>query len=173
MRLITLAFLLTLSGNSNSQTKNPFLKLKFDKVFICDFENDGEHDYPLVNEKGQWTNIVKKSAKLDPLTTSKLITKLGDKQSYGQTHADCFEPHFGIVFFKEGKDVAEVEICLDCNVLSPTLIIPAQNQGKAGHGKEVYYTHGGMSKQFRRFINGLIKQYNFSHPMEAGLHWDK
>jgi hypothetical protein len=173
MRLFTLVFLLVLSGISNGQTKNPFQSLRFDKVIVCDFENDGEHDDPLVNEKGQLTNIVKKSAQPDRLTTSRLITKLGDKQSYGQTHAECFEPHFGIVFYKAAKAVAEVQICLSCNVLSSTLIIPAQKQGKAGHGKNIYYTHDGMSKPFRRFINGLITQYKFSHPIEPGYHYDQ
>jgi hypothetical protein len=163
MRFITMAILLAFTGNLKAQIINPFLSLKFDKVIVCDFENDGEHDYPLVNEKGQLTNIVKKSAQLDKVTISKLITKLGDKQSYGQGHAECFEPHFGVIFYKGAKEVAEVQICLSCNVLSSTLTIPAQKQGKAGHGKDVYYNLDGMSKQFRGFINGLIKQYNFSH----------
>ena len=165
-RMITLAFLLTVNGKSIGQTKNPFLPLNADKVIICDFENDGEHDLPLLNEKGQWTNIVKKKVQLDPSTTTRLVSMLGDRLSYGQPHAECFEPHFGIIFFKGGKNVAAVEICLDCNVLSSTLLIAAQNQGKVGHGKEVYYTHDGMSNPFRRFINGLIKKYNFSHPIK-------
>ena len=173
MRLIAMVFLLTLTINSSGQTKNPFQSLKFDKAIICDFESDGEHDYPLVNEKGQLAAFVKKSVQPDRLTTSQLVSKLGDKQSYGQVHADCDEPHFGIIFYKAGKDVAEVKICLGCNVLSPSLLIPAQNQGKVGHGKNAYYTRTGMSKQFRRFINALIKKYNFSHPVEAGSGFDK
>jgi len=163
MRLITLAFLLAFTGTSIAETKNPFLSLKFDKVIICDFESDGEHDYPLVNEKGQLTDIVKKSAQLDALTTSKLVAKLGDKLSYGHGHAECFEPHFGVIFYKAAKVVAEVQICLSCNVLNSTLIIPAQKQGKAGHGKDIYYNLDGMSKPFRQFINEIIKQYKFSH----------
>jgi len=31
----------------------------------------------------------------------------------------------------------------------------------------------GMSKEFRQFINGLVKEHNFSHPIEAGLRYDK
>ena len=173
MRLIILAFILALNGNSNGQTKNPFLSLKFDKVIICDFENDGEHDYPLTNEKGQLTSIVKKSVQLDPSTASKLIAKLGEKQSYGQGHAECYEPHFGIVFYKGPKAVADVKICLDCNVLSPSILIPAQFQGKVGHGKHAYYIRDGMSKQFRHFINILVRRYKFSHPIETGSHYDK
>jgi hypothetical protein len=100
MQLITLVLLLALTVNSTRQTKNPFLLLKYNKVIICDFENDGEHDYALVNEKGQLTGIVKKSAQLSQPTISQLITKLGDRQSYGQIHADCNEPHLGIIFYK-------------------------------------------------------------------------
>ena len=83
MRFITLAIVLAISIESIGQSKNPFLFLNPDKVIICDFENDGEHDLPLLNEKGQWTNIVKKKVQLDPSTTTRLVSMLGDRLSYG------------------------------------------------------------------------------------------
>lgn len=46
---------------AKSQTINPFLSPGFDKVIICDFESDGEHDDPIVDNKGQLKGIVKKN----------------------------------------------------------------------------------------------------------------
>jgi hypothetical protein len=173
MRLLYIVLLLALKISSIAQTPNPFLSLHYDKVLICDFENDGEHDYPLVDEKGKLTNVVKKSIMPDRQITSDLVLKLGDRKSYGQHHAMCNEPHFGIIFFNRSEEVAEVQICLGCNVLTSTLLIPAQQQGKAGTGKHIYYTRDGMSRQFRHSINELIKKYGLSHPIEPNSSFDK
>jgi hypothetical protein len=173
MRLLYIALLLAVKINSIAQAPNPFLSLRYDKVLICDFENDGEHDYPLVDEKGKLTNVVKKSIILDKRTISDLVSKLGDRKSYGQPHAMCNEPHFGIIFFNQKKETVEVQICLGCNVLTSTLAIPAQHQGKAGTGRNTYYTLDGMSRQFRHSINELIKKYSLSHPIEPNSSFDK
>lgn len=172
MRFLIVVFLSTITINSNGQITNPFSSLRFDKVMICDFENDGEHSFPLVDEKGQLSNFVKKSVPLDQSTRSKLVSRLGNKKSYGQVHADCDEPHFGVIFYKGKKEAAEVQICLGCNVLSSTLRIPAQEQGRAGRGKNIYYNREGMSKQFRQFINELVRRYGFSHQIEPHSGFD-
>jgi len=173
MRLLYIALFLAIKANSIAQTVNPFSSLHYDKVLICDFENDGEHDYPLVDEKGKLTNVVKKSIILDKQSISDLVSKLGDRKSYGQHHAECNEPHFGILFFNHNKETAEIQICLGCNVLVSTLTIPAQQQGKVGTGKNIYYTRDGMSKQFRHSINEFIRKYGFSHPIEPNSSFDK
>jgi hypothetical protein len=167
MRFIILAFLLA-SPPLYAQPKNPFLSLKYDRVVICDFENDGEHGSPLTDSKGKLSPMVTKSAQLSSPAIGSLVLKLGDKRSYGQPRAACFEPHFGIIFFKSAVAVAEIQICLTCNELAPSFDIPAQDQGKTGHGKEVYYTKDGMSKPFRKYINDLIRKYHFSHEIVAG-----
>ena len=163
MRNIALLFFLTLSLCSNGQTKNPFLSLKFDKVIIYDYEPNGE-DPLLINDKGQISKGVKikTQVQLDNATINNLNKKLGDKNSYGNNHADCFEPHLGIVYYWHDKIVGHVIICLDCNVLNSSIDIPAQKQGKQGQGKNVYYTLDGLSKSFRQFLNELLKKYNFS-----------
>jgi hypothetical protein len=173
MRILQLLFTLIVFDSAKGQTQNPFLSLKSDKVIVCDFESDGEHDYPIIDNKGQLTSIVKKYAQLDNQTINSLNSKLGDKSSYGQVEAECFEPHFGIIYFNGNKIVGQVEICLTCNKLVSTINIPAQKQGKQGQGKNAYYSLRGLSKSFRQFINGIIKKYNFSHEIQAGSNFDK
>jgi hypothetical protein len=167
MRSITLALLITFSGSQNQQPVNPFLSIKFDRVMICDFDSEG-HDYTLLDRNGRLTDVVKKSAQLDPSTTATLVEKLGEKQSYGAVHTEGCDPHFAIVFFKADSAVASVQIGLSCNYLHTWFVIPAQQQGKAGYGKNIHYTRDGISKEFRQFINGIIKEHNFSHPIEPG-----
>ena len=174
MRIQVLIFsFLAICLNTYAQQVNPFLNLRFDKVIVSDYESDGEHSYPLVDKNGILTNIVKKSRELDKQTISTLNIKLGDKKSYGQVQADCFEPHFGILYYKMNKVVAQIEICLSCNVLSSSIEIPAQKQGKQGKGDKAYYLGNGMSKSFRKFINSIVKKYNFSHQIQPGSHFDK
>jgi hypothetical protein len=81
---------------------------------------------------------------------------------------EACEPHFAIIFFKADRPVAFVEIALSCKRLYTRFAIPAQQQGKAVHGYNPHYARDGMSREFRQFINGLIKEHNFSHQIEAG-----
>lgn len=173
MRTITLLFLLTLSFCSNGQTKNPFLSLKFDKVIIYDYEPNGEN--PSLVDKGQILKEVKikKQIQLDKATIERLSAKLCDKKSYGNNHADCFEPHLGIVYYLQNKIVGHVIICLDCNLLSSSIDIPALKQGEQRHGKDVYYNLDGLSKSFRQFLNDLLKKHNFSHQIRGSSMFDR
>ena len=173
MRSITLFFLLTLSLCSNGQIKNPFLSLRFDKVIIFDYEPFGEN--PALVEKGKIISTVKikKQVSIDKAIIDKLNTKLGAKESYGNNHADCFEPHLGIVYYLKNKIVGNIIICLDCNLLYSSIDIPALKQGKQEHDNNTYYTLDGLSKSFRKFLNNLLKKFNFSHQIKDGSMFDK
>jgi hypothetical protein len=173
MRKMTLLLLLTFSFCSYGQTKNPFLSLKFDKVIIYDYQPHGEN--PSLVDNGQIIKAVtiKRQVELDRPTIEKLNAKLGDKKSYGSSHADCFEPHLGIVYYLQNKIVGNVIICLDCNLLSSSIDIPALKQGKQGQGKDTYYILDGLSKSFRQFLNDLLKKYNLSNQIKPGSMFDE
>lgn len=173
MRNITLLLLLTISLSSHGQTKNPFLSFKFDKVIIYDYQPAGE-DPELVN-RGQIISSakIKKQEQLDAATIEQLNKKLGNKKSYGQVSAMCFDPHLGIVYYLNGKIVRHVLICMDCNALRSDVDIPAQHQDKQGTGDKAYYLGEGMSKSFRQFLNRLLIKYNFSHQVKPGSTFDK
>lgn len=173
MRIIFFLLLLTLSANSNGQTKNPFLNLKFDKVVFYDFKDIGEKGSLIVDNNGKYLQTVIKQVQLDTVTISKLNTKLGDRKSYGNGTAACFDPHCGIVYFLKGKPVGQITICLGCNRLYSSIDIAVQKQGKQGKGKDAYYILDGLSKSFRQFINGLLKKNKFTHQIEPGSLFDK
>ncbi|HNP24736.1 MAG TPA: hypothetical protein PKM63_22050 [Panacibacter sp.] len=173
MRIISFLFLLTISLSSNGQTNNPFLSLKFDKVVFFDFEDIGEKGSLIVDNNGKYFQTVIKQVQLDTQTIKELNAKLGDKKSYGNGAAACFDPHCGFVYFLKGKPVGQITICLSCNRLYSSIDIPAQKQGQQGQGKDAYYILDGLSKSFRQFINGLIKENKFTHQIEPGLHFDE
>ena len=152
---------------------NPFSKLKIDSVVIYDYNvnAEGEHFYPIIY-KGKLSWPISKSIKLDKQTADTFTKKLELKESYGNSRADCFEPHLGIVYYLKGKPLEYVSICLYCNMLRASKEIPEQLQGKQGTRKEVYYTLDGMSKSFRKYLNDLIKKYNFSNQIKKNSLFD-
>jgi hypothetical protein len=174
MRIISLVILVTISISANGQMSNPFLSFKFDRVVLYDYEPNGE-DPSLVDNKGQiLTHVkIKKQVQLDTSTIKKLNTKMGDKKSYGQVTAMCFEPHLGIVYYHNGSIVRSVLVCMNCNALRADIDIPAQHQNKQGEGNKTYYLGDGMSKSFRQYINELLIMYNFSHQVKKGSMFDK
>ncbi|MBN8701277.1 MAG: hypothetical protein J0L54_16840 [Chitinophagales bacterium] len=173
MRILNLFLFLTLSFATFGQTKNPFLKLKFDKVVFYDFEGIGEKGSQIVDNNGKSVQKVIKQVQLDTSTISKLNLKLGDRKSYGNVTASCFDPHCGFVYFLNGKPVAQILICIDCNRLRSDIDIPAKKQGKQGTGADAYYIADGLSKSMRKFINGLLLKHKFTHQIELGSSFDK
>ena len=159
--LLLLAILFFTVCSAHSQTKNPFISLKYDRVVVYDYNRE-DMERSIV-EGGKLTTSIQKQAQLGPNEISGLNTKVWEKRSYGGGVAACFIPHLGIVYYRQNKIVAHISICMDCNRLVSSIDIPAQRQGKQGSGKDVYYLGDGMSKSFRTFLNGLIKKYKFSH----------
>lgn len=129
MKFITilLCFLL-FDYYKQDQINNPFLSLEFDKAILYDYEPAGE-DPSLINKEGQIiaTARIKKQVTLDIKTIQTLSKKMGENSSYGQVTAMCFRPHLGIVYYRKGKAVRHVLICLECNILRADIDIPAQH----------------------------------------------
>jgi hypothetical protein len=173
MRIISFVLLLTFSLSSTGQTKNPFFNLKFDKVVFYDFEDIGDKGSLIVDNNGKFLQNILKQVQLDNTSIKKLNLKLGDKKSYGNGTAACFDPHCGFVYFLKGKPVGQITICLGCNRLYSSIDIPAQKQGKQGQGKDAYYMLDGLSKSFRQFINRLLIKNKFTHQIKPGSHFDK
>jgi hypothetical protein len=155
------------------QTENLFLNLQYDSLLIYDFESRAKSEhYSIIDEKGKLVSSVKKSVRLETAPARQLSTLLGKKTSYGQATAACFEPHLGILYYRQGRPVAHITICMDCNRLVSGIRIPAQEQGKQGEGAETYYIADGMSKSMRKHLNGLLKKYAFSHQLKPGSMFD-
>ena len=152
---------------SYGQKNNPYAALKFDKVIMYDFEPGGGKGGSIVEADGKLTKNISKQVKLDSATIFKLNQKLGDSASFNWGDAACFDPHLGFVYYKGKNIVGYITICIDCNVLSANIKLPAQTRLKAGNDAQ------GMSKSFRKFLKPLLKKNNFSHQIPPGSSYDE
>jgi len=166
MKLFTCVILLLSTSFGFGKIKNPYLKLKFDKVIIYDFSGGKDYNQYIVTNGHLATSVINK-AELNKQNVIALNERLGEKSSFGGGEAACFDPHLGIVYYRNNKIVAYITVCLDCNVLVSSLPLKAQQQGKIGEGKNAYYIADGPSKSFRLFLNSVLKMYKFSHQLRS------
>ncbi|MCP4459811.1 MAG: hypothetical protein GY816_17585 [Cytophagales bacterium] len=149
--------------------QNPYASLSYDSLVIYDFEyldysvKPRKRIMSIIDENGKLPNTIKKSVRLPAKEAKELSDKIGLKSSYGQITAACFDPHFGMVYYENGKPKEHVTICLTCNFPRSSLEIPTRDQGgeKMDNG-EMYYTLEGFSKSFRQYLNDIKKKYDFS-----------
>lgn len=173
MKFITCWILLCMCLAVQGQKTEALRQLKYDKVVFYDYANNGEKNESIVDQDGKYKVHVLKSVVVDPATVRVLTEKLVSRNSYGKGTAFCFDPHCGFVFYLKDRPVCQIEICLACNRLNSSIDIEAQKQGKQGSGDDVYYLMDGLSKDFRKYINGLLKKYSFSHQITEGSDFDK
>ncbi len=148
---------------------NPYTSLNYDSLVIYDFDYrlpKGGRIMSIIDKDGNLASTVKKSIRLPGKEAKELSDKMGLKRSYGQITAACFDPHFGMVYYEDGKVKEFITICMTCNYPRPSLPIPARNQGMETYEESVYYTLGGFSKSFRRYLNNFKKKYGFPAPDE-------
>jgi len=174
-------FILSLfSSTLTLAQSNPYATLTYDSLVIYDFENLDYSVKPrkrimsIIDENGNLPNTVKNSICLPAKEAQELSDKIGLKNSYGQITAACFDPHLGMVYYKGGKAMEYVTICLSCNYAKPSLKIVASDQGGIDLGDgELYYSRHGFSKSFRQYLNNMKKRYNFSAQIvKSGMNFD-
>ena len=81
--------------------------------------------------------------------------------SYGEVTAACFNPHLGLVFFKDNKFKNAINICLECNYLNSDVAIPAETHLKVNKGKENEFAITGFTKTGKKAIIELCQDLNF------------
>ena len=162
MKTFAFAVLIFLLPATHRIIKNPPLQLRYDKVMMYDFDGGIGSDQTIVNAKGRLATSITKQVVLDKERALRLTKKLGEKESFDDEVAVCFEPHLGFVYYLKGKIVACITVCLDCNLLVSSIPLDPQKHDKLGIANDAYIA-GAPSKSFRAFLNDLLKKYNFSH----------
>jgi hypothetical protein len=130
--LFYLIFLYNSAYAQNANEINPFAKLKYDSVVAYNYNVEEPYNHKsgklIVNKKINKKVGIIFTRRLKREETKQIINILTDTTSYGNSSAACFEPRFAIIFFNKTKIVAVLEICLECNLLSSTLKIYAQER---------------------------------------------
>lgn len=148
---------------ANKKANRPFNKLDYNRVIAYDFGGGkGEAVIDIITH-GKLAPTVTQQKELTQEQIGGLTNYLGANSTYGGNKAFCFDPHLGIVFYKDKRVVAHLSICLECNYLRSSIKIPATKVKKIIIGDDYEYHAEGFSKLGRQKINSLCKQLNFSH----------
>ena len=126
---------------------------------MYDFDGGLGKDMSIIDARGHIAKSVFKQVVLDSASALSLTKKLGQKESYHDEMASCFEPGLGFVYYLKGKIVLYITICLGCNVVVSSIPLDPQKHDKfwANDG----YLVGGPTETFRAFLNSLLKKYTF------------
>jgi hypothetical protein len=147
----------------NSKAHRPFKGLDYNKVIAYDYEGAEETKALFIVQDSKLCSTIKQQKSLTQEQVDSVTDFLGTNSTYGAGEAACFEPHLGIVFYKDTTIVLHISICLDCNYLHSSIKIPATEAKKFMIGTESEYAAAGFSKAGRYKLNQLCKELNFSH----------
>ncbi|MFP9113549.1 hypothetical protein ACLI1A_06385 [Flavobacterium sp. RHBU_3] len=145
---------------------NPFGALKFDKVIAYDYEGI-EVMHPSIIEKGDFCPVVLKQQVLTTKQVDKLIKCFTNPSTYGEESAACYQPHLGFVFFNNSKIVLTIDICLHCNKMNSSAIIPAQKTFAVNEGTADEYYAEGFSAKGRKEIATFCKEIKFMYGTDS------
>ena len=134
------------NAQQTNKTMNPLLSLSYDSVIA--YEYDGSGQLLIIDDSGKLAKTVTKRSNLPNKKVEEVVSFLGDTSTYGGELYHCFDPHLGIVFYRQNKVIEHLSICLECNALNSLIPIPGS---------------GGFSKLGRHKINALCKELHFEH----------
>jgi hypothetical protein len=133
--------------------------VKYDKVIAYEFEGDGGKNIVSGSKL-----ITKSKILLEKVLTNEevttLVSILNNTETYGGITAACFDPHFGIVYYKNEKIIDHVSICLGCNFLNSSFEIPAIKFHLTDRCDYCY--NDGFSKNGRKLLSQFIKDLGFN-----------
>ncbi|MES2111557.1 MAG: hypothetical protein V4577_22555 [Bacteroidota bacterium] len=157
MKVFALALLMFLLLAKHTTAQNPLLRLKYDKVMIYGFQGGIGSDMSIVDERGHLAKSVWGQAILNKEDVLVLTKKLGEKGSYGDEMAACFEPRMGLVYYLDNKIVAHLTICLGCNIVTSSIPLdPKQNEKFSQNNN---YFVGAPTTTFNKYLKRLLKKY--------------
>ena len=87
---------------------------------------------------------------------------VGRASTYGGDFAACFDPHLGLVFYKDHQIVGELSVCFECNYLRSSMEIPASTSTDVKSGSATF-PHFGFSPSGKAALMGLCNELGFSH----------
>ncbi|WP_426277196.1 hypothetical protein ACN9MN_17730 [Chryseobacterium sp. S-02] len=144
-------------------TKNglPFSKLDYDKIIAYDYKGDEKMYSAAIDRNGKFIPIIEKQKFLTQNQADKILSVLSKKSSYGEASAACFNPHLGIVFFRNNKKVNQINICLDCNNSISEIDIPAQAHKVFNKGTDSEYYFTGFTPKGKLAVIELCQELQF------------
>lgn len=142
--------------------KKPFDKLEFNKVIAYDYDGDEETFPSAIGRNGKFIPIIDKQAALTKKQVDYLINEiLTSDSTYGGGTAACFQPHLSFIFYNENEPAFTVDVCLGCNFLHSSQLIPATQSHKSKFEDGTDYYIDGFSKDGKKRIRNLATELDF------------
>ncbi|WP_343664927.1 hypothetical protein [Chryseobacterium mucoviscidosis] len=157
----------------NQSNGIPFSTLDYDKIIAYDFRGDEEMYNAPIDKQGNFIPIIEKQQFLSQEQADKILKALAKKSSYGETSAACFNPHLGLVFFKDNKKINQMSICLDCNGSISEIDIPARRHRVFNKGTDDEYSFTGFTPKGKAAIIALCKELKFYYKSETNTETKK
>lgn len=149
----------------SSSFPSPFDTLDFNKVIAYDFDGEERAYANSIRKMNSnfFSDAVLRQRALQNKEIQFLLDFLSEPKTYGGETMACFEPHLGIVFFKDKQVKYVIDICMDCNYLNSTSVLPASvsNKMKMENGDE--YSLIGFSSYGRNKIVELSKKLGLDY----------
>lgn len=148
----------------DKSTGKPFDTLDYDKVVTYDYKGFGGEIISII-ENGEFVDVVMKQKFLNQKQIDRFLQILTKNETYGDVTAFCFDPHLGVVFFKNDKVVYKIDVCLDCNYLKSDTEIPAMYSKVVNKGAEEEFLVPmiGFSEQGKNDIINFCKELEFTY----------
>jgi hypothetical protein len=110
MKTFALIVLISLLPATHKTIKNSPLQLSYDKVIMYFFNGGMGSDMSIVDSSGHIAKSMTKQFVLDKGSALSLTNKLGQKESFVDEMASCFEPGLGFVYYLKGKIVLYISL---------------------------------------------------------------
>lgn len=139
---------------------NPFKVLERDSIVA--YEYNGEAGFDIENCIENYPDKIKQSERISESKIEVLEESLSSVDAYGNSTASCFDPHLGLISWKDGEIVAAVSICISCNYLSSTLDIEAMSVKQIKVFDDFSYPAKGFSSETRKVIYEFCEKIGYT-----------
>lgn len=139
---------------------NPFKGLERDSIVV--YEYNGEAGFDIEDCIENYPDKIEQSERIGESEIMDLEMLLTSVDAYGNSTASCFDPHLGLVSWKDGEIVAAVSICITCNYLNTSLYIEAMSVKKIKVSDDFSYPAKGFSSETRRVVYEFCEKIGYT-----------
>jgi len=160
MKHILLFLTIVFATKVYGQGLTSFDDISYDEVIAYEFQGDGGLGIEKCLKEQKDKVSRQKELKKDQIKY--LEELIISNESYGNATAFCFDPHLGIIYYKDGNVVFSIDICLSCNSLEVSNEIAAIKYKMIYVSEDYSYPAKGFSKEMRKSIHEFCSEIEFT-----------
>ncbi len=157
-------YLKSVTAIEKSAVGTPFDYLDYNQIVAYKYENSGDRNPVVYDKRFGLIAVIEKQHAFNQKQADQFLQLVASKKTYGGMRMSCFEPRLGIVFYKDGKYIDQISVCMECNYLESELIIPAYERQQKRSEKSGYNarTDYGFSRSGRKGLEEMLQEFGFN-----------